>query len=130
MDYILGVINWRELADTHLTEDIQSQIGALFDLPPEQKWQGNASAAVSAWADGPNTPSANHAMPDISPDMPKDIAEYLRNLPITQPDDCIAEDDEFALALIRRDPSGKSHVIAGIPKSAKLLEQALRKLVM
>ena len=130
VDYIFGVINWRELADVHLLEGIQNEIGSLFNGPSEPEWGSTASAAGAGWADGPSRLPSNNLISDATPYKAKAIAEYLRKLPAIQPGDCISEDEEFALALVRRDASGHSHVIGGVPDSGHLLEQAMRKLVL
>lgn len=129
VDHIFGVINWRELADVHLLEEIHKEIGSIFNSTAEQELKMGSPPAVGGWADGPNNLPSHNIFSRGLPHLPNHVAERLRSLPIVQPEECIADGEEFALALVRRDTTGQSHVVAGIPRSADLLEQAVRKLV-
>lgn len=54
IDYIMGVINWKELADQATTDELLLAIGQVLDAP-QQKAQSRRSLMESndAWADGP-----------------------------------------------------------------------------
>lgn len=54
IDYIMGVINWKELADQATTDELLLAIGQVLDAP-QQKSQSRRSLIESndAWADGP-----------------------------------------------------------------------------
>ena len=50
IDFIYGVINWKELADQKTTDELLLEIGHVLDTVPEP---ARAEASLEAWADGP-----------------------------------------------------------------------------
>ncbi|ANU06824.1 hypothetical protein [Paraurantiacibacter namhicola] len=69
IDFIYGVINWKELADAATSEELLLEIDqALEDSPLRKKGEDLSTD----WADGPAAPVANHAANDA--DGEHDIA--------------------------------------------------------
>ncbi|WP_338466920.1 hypothetical protein RXV95_15500 [Novosphingobium sp. ZN18A2] len=54
IDYIYGVINWKELADQHTTDELMAEIGESLARAPRR-----AADPLTDWADGPAS------LPDI-----------------------------------------------------------------
>lgn len=48
IDYIYGVINWKELADQQTTDELMTEIGEVLSRKPRR-----ASEPLTDWADGP-----------------------------------------------------------------------------
>ena len=57
--HVLGVINWKELADASLSADLARQIGAAFEAPDSQP----PIARVPQWALSKPAPNAGKALP-------------------------------------------------------------------
>ena len=54
IDYIMGVINWKELADQATTDELLLAIGQVLDAPPTKITpRRSLIEATDAWADGP-----------------------------------------------------------------------------
>jgi hypothetical protein len=54
IDYIMGVINWKELADQATTDELLLAIGQVLDSPlPKVAARRTLIEASNAWADGP-----------------------------------------------------------------------------
>lgn len=54
IDYIMGVINWKELADQATTDELLLAIGQVLDTPlPKASSRRSLIEASDAWADGP-----------------------------------------------------------------------------
>jgi len=51
IDFILGVINWKELADQKTTDDLLQEIDQVLATKP--KFASGDDAPMTAWADGP-----------------------------------------------------------------------------
>lgn len=88
IDYIYGVINWKEVADQAMTDALMLEIGQVLDETPVSR-RGSLPAfkAVDAWADGPSTldlaefgaeilpfPSPLSATSDLAPPQAGDTA--------------------------------------------------------
>ena len=56
IDFIYGVINWKELADSATTAQISQQVDAAIAQPP-------ALEAIPVWADGPHVADAEEPLP-------------------------------------------------------------------
>jgi hypothetical protein len=101
IDYIYGVINWKELADQRMTDELMMEIGQALgetamaaprpkiargvdtranDTSPDIAWPDIAWPSVAspggAWADGP-TASANRTEPDKDAIDPLDLAPFI-----------------------------------------------------
>ena len=66
IQHVLGVINWKELADAGLTADLARQIGAAFAAAGDQRPLAPMARAPqwAAWADGPTpAPDGKIALP-------------------------------------------------------------------
>lgn len=50
IDFIYGVINWKELADQQTTDELLLQIDQALDVKPQS---GRGHKSLSEWADGP-----------------------------------------------------------------------------
>ncbi|WP_408586802.1 hypothetical protein [Novosphingobium sp.] len=67
IDYIYGVINWKEVADRAVTDELLLEIGqALEPRPDARRKAGRAAEPLAEWADGP-------AMLDLPP---LDLADF------------------------------------------------------
>jgi len=55
IDYIMGAINWKELADQQTTDELLLEIGNVLEAMPATKTQSRRPLieASDAWADGP-----------------------------------------------------------------------------
>ncbi|OCC23942.1 hypothetical protein MB02_09000 [Croceicoccus estronivorus] len=53
IDFILGVINWKELADSFTTDELLLEIDQALDDEPEEILPQVAKAPLTDWADGP-----------------------------------------------------------------------------
>lgn len=78
IDYIYGVINWKELADQATTDELLLEIGQALDI--DQTKRKLALQPLSEWADGPATLH-------LSLDDPLDLAEIgAEILPFPEPE--------------------------------------------
>ena len=85
IDYIYGVINWKELADQQTTDDLLMQIGQALAAAPAQRPSGmgmldalNApepADRAGAWADGPRALPSGASEPEL--DLAEIGAEIL-----------------------------------------------------
>jgi hypothetical protein len=74
IDFIYGVINWKELADSETASEIAGEVGRAIAVSPQPAAALNADCPV--WADGPNAdyveaapaPPAPPEAPDEAPD--------------------------------------------------------------
>jgi GNAT superfamily N-acetyltransferase len=69
IDYIYGVINWKELADQRTTDELMLEIGQALDgVPVTQRrrasTQRDDDAQAGAWADGPAVTGARSGWED------------------------------------------------------------------
>jgi hypothetical protein len=128
IDHVFGVINWKELADTGIADELAHQIeGAIeplrrLHLEPTRP---DGSSADGWLADG----WLEEAAP-FPPGIDEDLAERLRQRDgRSWPATLAAEGGEFALVLTRRLPSGEIALLGEIPEDARLLERAARRLL-
>lgn len=95
IDYIYGVINWKELADQHTTDELLLEIGQALDIDHTQRKL--SFEPLAAWADGP-------AALDLPFDTTLDLAEFgAEILPFPEPEFGI--DDESFATLPGDDPA-------------------------
>ena len=80
IDYVYGVINWKELAQDDITAELAAQMGGL--APEPQRAQPQAAPAL-IWADGPSAGRLSAAKGEAAPaplDAPAiELADLLAN---------------------------------------------------
>ncbi len=59
IDFIYGVINWKELADQHTSDELLLQVDQALEAKPESPPRRIDDAPLTDWADGPGAPVAN-----------------------------------------------------------------------
>ena len=72
IDYICGVINWKELADQATTDELMLEIDQA--LEESRLLEGRRSSPITDWADGPADPGGL-AEPDAADEEPEDILD-------------------------------------------------------
>jgi len=114
VDHVFGVINWKELADSRMTDELQLQIeGAIEPLRRLRLETVSTPASASEW-------------PEPATRLDDDLAERLRR---REAQALRPEGDEFALVLARRLPGGGHALLGEVPGDTRLLEQAARRLL-
>jgi len=71
IDFIYGVINWKELADSETASEIAGEVGRAIAAAPQPA--AAAAADCTVWADGPNADYVEAAV-DAAPAEPDDEA--------------------------------------------------------
>lgn len=127
IDFIYGVINWKEVADQLTTDALMHEIDKALDgsasqrdddeLPaPERRL--TSSPSITRWADGPGTPD----------DQAYVHERTLAALP-AQPIDAIpVEGAEFSICVIRRDADGAVAFLGEVADDERLLARAAKHL--
>jgi hypothetical protein len=59
IDFIYGVINWKELADQHTSDELLLQVDQALEAKPENLPKRIDDAPLTDWADGPGATVAN-----------------------------------------------------------------------
>lgn len=59
IDFIYGVINWKELADQHTSDELLLQVDQALEQKPETSLPRVDDAPLTDWADGPAATAAN-----------------------------------------------------------------------
>ncbi|SFS12349.1 PAS domain-containing protein [Sphingomonas jatrophae] len=78
IDYIYGVINWKELADAALTADIVAAADrAMAALRAEALVPAPTPAVAPSWADGPSRSFASPSSPAVEVGDESDLADAL-----------------------------------------------------
>ncbi|MGE8142350.1 PAS domain-containing protein [Novosphingobium sp. NPDC080210] len=72
IDYICGVINWKELADQATTDELMLEIDQALD--EGRLLEARRSSPITDWADGPADPGGL-AEPDEANEEPEDILD-------------------------------------------------------
>ncbi len=72
IDYICGVINWKELADQATTDELMLEIDQA--LEESRLLEARRSSPITDWADGPADPGGL-AEPDAADEEPEDILD-------------------------------------------------------
>jgi hypothetical protein len=111
VDHVFGVINWKELADAAMTDELQLHIAQTFE--PLRHLRLDPTA----------TPH------DDARPMDADLIERLRRIPPHSLADFARNDDEFTLVLAHKRPNGEVSFLGAIPHDPRLLEQAARRLI-
>lgn len=99
IDFVYGVINWKEIADRSLTDELVLEVGQALRSAPAK------TVTAPIWADGPSA-----ALPE-----PLSLVEQDGELVLAEPDADAPLADWLALA---RDYAGESHVQEGRSRSA------------
>jgi hypothetical protein len=98
IDYLYGVINWKELADQHTTDALLLEIDQALDQRPSSTTlapRRAASVPISGWADGPDAELA--ALEDMPPlDLAEFGAEIVAGEAGVAPHDLVLEEAEPA----------------------------------
>ncbi|RPF72748.1 hypothetical protein EG799_07590 [Aurantiacibacter spongiae] len=68
IDFIFGVINWKEMADSHSADELLLEIDQALDSPLAVSRR--AADGLTDWADGPGTPAAVDSEPVPHKDLP------------------------------------------------------------
>jgi len=95
IDFIYGVINWKELADQHTSDELLLQVDQALEQKPESAPKRIDDAPLTDWADGPGATVANDTGDD-SGDVSGDVsgeADGLAEL-ADEPDAAYAEDED------------------------------------
>lgn len=82
IDFIYGVINWKELADQHTSDELLLQVDQALEAKPESLPKRVDDAPLTDWADGPGATVAN------------DIGDEPLELSVEEPGEAEAFDDE------------------------------------
>jgi hypothetical protein len=59
IDFIYGVINWKELADQHTSDELLLQVDQALEAKPESSPKRLDDTPLTDWADGPGATVAN-----------------------------------------------------------------------
>jgi hypothetical protein len=84
IDFIYGVINWKELADQHTSDELLLQVDQALEAKPESAPKRLDEAPLTDWADGPGATVAN------------DIDDRPLDLSVEEPGAAEAPDEDFA----------------------------------
>ncbi|RKF22332.1 hypothetical protein D6851_03575 [Altericroceibacterium spongiae] len=128
MTHVLGVINWKEVANSQMIDSIQKAIGETFAATSEETAARHASLPMADWADGPARTTAEKSF-TTTVSLPAHLSEQLRALSPADPAEWLKDDTEFALVIIRRGTNGEVEWLGPLSDENSLLEQAAKKLV-
>jgi hypothetical protein len=100
IDFIYGVINWKELADQATTDELLQEIDSALDVQVEPR----RDDPLTDWADGP---AAANALSDEADGSGDDVLDLEVEASVYEPDDDVLEldselghDDNDALGLV------------------------------
>ncbi|MBO0748832.1 MAG: hypothetical protein J2O44_00165 [Porphyrobacter sp.] len=74
IDFIYGVINWKELADQHTSDELLLQVDQALETKPESPPKRLGETPLTDWADGPGATVAND-IDDEPFELPAEAAE-------------------------------------------------------
>ena len=117
IDFVYGVINWKEVADAEVQAQLTAEIAEVRAAEPAPP------APVAAWADGP---SGGYGVPATTPDG-EATAAILRAAPSLGSVMLDAGGEEFVVLIGRAGGHGRIEVVARADGSNGLTEQALRR---
>ncbi len=122
IDFICGVINWKELADPRLTRGLQRDLGRALETAPPSRHNPAPLPPGQVWADGPG----GWADAPLDP-LPgwRDAARALPGRPLHA---LPVEGAEFALVLVHRRPGADPLWLGEVPCDAALLARAVQRL--
>jgi hypothetical protein len=147
IDHVLGVINWKELADAQVAGELELQISRTLDAVPALDRLQPEPAMPVDWADGPEplrdrrevaaellpwpedlAIEAAFPAPEDASGFDAALARRLRLLDGTSVDAVGGEGEEFGLLLVRRRLDGEVVVLGEVQDEA-LLARAARQLL-
>ena len=101
IDFIYGVINWKELADQKTTDELMLEIDQALDEEPEVVLQRHDDTPMTDWADGPAADAPAQSDPvvvGIDSGMEADLGNTGLPAPSfgSDDEDGFEDDEEFA----------------------------------
>ena len=111
VDHIFGVINWKQLADAAVIDELQLHIAQTFE--PLRHLHLDPTAIP----DDDARPMDAHLVERLRRIQPHSLADFVRN------------DDEFTLVLAHKRSNGEVSFLGAIPHDTDLLERAARRLI-
>ena len=120
IDYIMGVINWKELADQATTDELLLAIGQVLDAEPRKTQSRRPLIEASdAWADGPAALDLG-AFPEPAFGLDHDILAAPETLPEDEPEelaDWLASARDLALIANSSEDRTRSALYAAIGRA-------------
>jgi hypothetical protein len=118
IDHVFGVINWKELADAQVCEQLQFEIADAIEPLRRLQLQSEPS---SEWSNDPSEPAR---------DLDVDVADSLRRRDPVPLSALPQNGGEFMLVLARRQPDGAGITLLGeVAHDPRLLQHAARRLL-
>lgn len=102
IDYICGVINWKELADQATTDELMLEIDQALD--EGRLLEARRSSPITDWADGPADPGGL-AEPDEANEEPEDILDLAMAEELL--DEVEAPEEPVALPQVAAEPEAE-----------------------
>ncbi|MFC4253941.1 hypothetical protein GRI97_00815 [Altererythrobacter xixiisoli] len=136
VDFIYGVINWKEQVDARTASDLQHEIGRMLADRGDHK--SGFALPMTDWADGPcliegfglvDTIIHDGADEADRSDAGEGLPARLRAMTGCLLEDLRQDGPEFSLALIRRDGPGQITILGEIPEDPALLGHAAQRLL-
>lgn len=90
IDFIYGVINWKELADQQTTDELLLEIDQALEIKPGA---APATESLSEWADGPADLVGQDDVLDLSMPLELSVPLYLAGSEIDLPEPLFGETD-------------------------------------
>lgn len=120
IDYIMGVINWKELADQATTDELLLEIGQALDKAPlKSQPRRPLIEANDAWADGPAALDLD-AFPEPAFGLDDDLLPAPAALPLDEPEelaDWLASARDLALVANSSEDRTRSALYAAIGRA-------------
>jgi hypothetical protein len=120
IDYIMGAINWKELADQATTDELLLEIGQALDTAPiKQQPRRPLIETTDAWADGPVALDL-HEFPEPTFGLDDDILPLPSKAVEAQPEalaDWLASARELALAANSSEDRTRATLYAAIGRA-------------
>ncbi|MBB3909718.1 hypothetical protein [Sphingomonas desiccabilis] len=118
INFIYGVINWKEVADARIQAQLAAEMADArsTDAPPP-------APVAPAWADGPGAGLGEPALPDL-----QSASDLLRTAPALGSIPVDAGTEEFVLLLGRATAGGRVEIIGAVEGSDDLTQEAIRRM--
>ncbi|MXP40258.1 hypothetical protein GRI75_01190 [Altererythrobacter soli] len=81
IDFIFGVINWKELADQHTSDELLLQVDQALEQKPEPAPKRGDDLPMTDWADGPGAGTTEHLTVDQADEYDFEEEEEADGLP-------------------------------------------------